>query len=212
MSACRGGAPRAPLGGDLHLDFLIFKGQAVAGYHRERAVPLVASNQERWPDWMEQLKHLECSEGNVTWKATWKSATARLSRLQLESTGLALLAENAQVSELQVEESFKELEKEGDSWLQELKKFLRPLRLRRLKAPLPPGWRWIFISFSQKTFLNVFESQRLLRSLSELYQAGRAQLGDVREPVDLGAEEPPPLALAYAPCAMNAIRFQCSTH
>lgn len=211
VRACRGGAPRAALPGALELNFLIFKGQAVAGYHRERAVPLLATGNQRWPDWMEQLKHLECTNENVTWKATWRSVVPRLSRLQLESTGYGVLAENAQVTEQKVEESFKALEKSQDSWLQELKKFLRPMKLRRLSGPAP-GWRWLFVSFAAETFLNVFESQRLLRSLSELYHPGRPQLGDVREPVDLGSEEPPPLALAYAPGREHIGRKAMSFH
>ena len=221
VNACRGHAPRVSSDGDLRLDFFFFGGGLpVAGYHKDRKVPLQAepnSRAARWPEWMEELRYLkDCdgspefdesesetttvqrNSGEITWKAFWRSAAPRLSRLQVEASGYEALAANAEVEESKVKESFEKLESSGDSWLQELKKFGKSLK----KLHHHPGRRWIFIDFSpSSTFLNIFESLRVLRIVSGLYHSQSSTrnvyLEDVRGPVDLGAVHPPPLALAY---------------
>ncbi|CAK9117583.1 unnamed protein product [Durusdinium trenchii] len=255
VSACRGHAPRVPTENpttsNLHLDFFFFGGGLpVAGYHKDRSVPLLAEptlRAARWPEWMEQLRHLkDCTlesesfemfdgespqckslgeakrshkslserKETVSWKASWRSTVPRLSRLQVEATGYEALAANAEVDALKVKESFEALEanrrpeeKESEdtrrhsstkSWLEELKSFGKKLKALKWRSP---GRRWIFVDFSpSSTFLNVFESLRILRGLSNLYHdvsTRSVYLEDVRGPVDLGAERPPPLALAY---------------
>lgn len=100
----------------------------------------------------------------------------------------------------QVESSFKALEAQGDSWLEELKRFVRQ-KIKRHKMRRSPGHQWVFLNFSpSSTFLNIFESLRLLRELTALFHAGsitNEYLEDVRGPVDLGSDRPPPLAFAY---------------
>lgn len=214
VSSCRGHAPKVPFDPepeefDLHLEFLFFgAGLPVAGYHRDRSVPLLAepsSRAARWPEWMEQLRHLPCAEGtgaasNVTWRATWLSAAPRISRLQVEATGIEALAANADAEVSMVESSFKALEAQGESWLEEVKSFVRK-KMKRHKSRKVPGRQWIFLDFSPfSTFLNLFESLRLLRVLTGLFHAGSSTnpyLEDVRGPVDLGSDHPPPLAFAY---------------
>ena len=228
VKACRGHAPKVPLDGPLHLEFLLFGGGLpVAGYHKDRRVPLqaeAAARAARWPEWMEQLRHLHCAEEvrcvrceahegcetnegcerdekPVTWRSSWISAAPRISRLQVESTGFDALAENADAEVSMVESSFKVLEAQGDSWLEEVKSFVRKILVTQKSWRKSPGRQWVFLDFSpSSTFLNVFESLRLLRSLSGLFHAGsstNAYLQDVRGPVDLGSDHPPPLAFAY---------------
>ncbi|CAJ1386853.1 unnamed protein product, partial [Effrenium voratum] len=190
VDACRQHSPRAAHAVSLHLEFLLLGGVPVAGYHRDRHVPLLAapaSRRTRWPEWLEQLRHLDCSGKPLAWRATWGSAP-QLSPLQVEASGPSLAA-NAQVEAIPVAKR--------PSWLAQVKDAARAL------PKSAPGHQWIFVDFSpSSTFLNVFESVRVLRSLSSLHHPGGSDktnpyLQDVRGPVDLGAEAPPPLAVAY---------------
>ena len=236
VSACRAFAPRAPQDEEdpLHLEFLLFGGGLpVARYHEDRHVPLVASpvsRAPRWPEWMEQLRHLRCAGGAlpcrekpaeeglldmadsadaavpVSWSASWTPAVPRLGELQVQATGVEALAASAEVEPQTVEQSFAALQATGSSWLGEVKKAAR--RFVKVKDEKEgsrhspgPGRRWLFLDFSpSSTFLNVFESLRVLRTVSGLFFGGRflgPYVEDVRGPVDLGAEAPPPLGVAY---------------
>lgn len=207
VAACRGGdrRPWAAKDEPLHLDFIMFgRGTPVARYHKDRTAPNIASPQERaarWPDWMEQLRHLDCAGHGDTWNAQWLDAAPRISRGSLEASNLTDVAQSTDVTEAELEASFAKLEESSPrgSWAEEA---LRAVRSRR--SSMPPGRRWLFLDFSPATtFVNIFESLATLRALSALHRDGGfgeagAFYGErVYEPVDLSAGEPPPLALAY---------------
>ncbi|CAE6933163.1 unnamed protein product [Symbiodinium sp. KB8] len=215
VSACRAFAPKASQDGKIHLEFLLFQhGLPVARYHEDRHVPLTAkpaSRSKRWPEWLEQLRHLRCArepqpeggdeafgDSEVTWRASWTAAAPRLGELQVQATGASVFAASALVDSEAVESSFEALKATGGSWLEELKRAARPFLSGRTPGP---GRRWLFVDFSpSSTFLNLFESLRVLRSVSGLFfgsSDSSPYLQDVRGPVDLSADAPPPLAMAY---------------
>ena len=132
VHACRGYAPKPPQSGPMHLEFLLFSGLPVARYHKDRSVPLTAApadRAQRWPEWMEQLRHLACAEiterrekepseesleesfeqsqesEEVRWSAFWTPAAPRLGDLQVQATGFEALAASAEVTGEAVEKS-----------------------------------------------------------------------------------------------------------
>ncbi|CAJ1452633.1 unnamed protein product [Effrenium voratum] len=64
VAACRQHSPRTAHAVSLHLEFLLLGG-VPAGYHRDRRAPLLAapaSRRMRWPEWLEQLRRLDCAK------------------------------------------------------------------------------------------------------------------------------------------------------
>eukprot|EP00928_Gymnodinium_smaydae_P016526 TRINITY_DN16214_c0_g1_i1.p2 TRINITY_DN16214_c0_g1~~TRINITY_DN16214_c0_g1_i1.p2 ORF type:complete len:766 (-),score=202.94 TRINITY_DN16214_c0_g1_i1:99-2396(-) len=246
VAACRGMERSFDADAALHLEFAFFgRGVPVARYHRDRQMPNVALPRQRamrWPEWLEQLRSLDCAGHGDSWHARWLDAAPRISRRQVLASDLDGLARDADLGDREtLEASFAELEASTPlgSWLEVLRDSLRPSgsaldadardtappERRRSQsspaaAPAPsppsrgssgsilgktePGRTWLYLSFAPSTtFVNVFESLAILRSLSSLYRAGgRGEAGafygeDVYGAVDLAASEPPPLGLAY---------------
>mmetsp|Transcript_181342 Transcript_181342/g.575511 ORF Transcript_181342/g.575511 Transcript_181342/m.575511 type:complete len:675 (-) Transcript_181342:283-2307(-) len=207
VKACRAGAPQTPRGGALHLDFVFFGGGVpVARYQKDRRTPLVAEPRmhgARWPDWLEQARSLECAGGHGdSFAAQWLDSKPRISRRQLEASDLEQMAAESDLSVEEIRASFANLERGVDrgSWISELKRAVRRMKPKEA-TKVGPGRQWLFLSFAPSTtFVNVFESVRMLRAVSDLYRSDAGEnpsASDARSVVDLSAEDAPPLGLAY---------------